>query len=108
MSSTLNKKSTQKQKRICNNDFSQVVVLFLHRLLFDFSMMTNLQCYAMYTVRSVDDNSNEGVIAEIQTHLANGLPAMQLIGVVGKSLDESRNESEALSLAVGSIFQGKK
>jgi magnesium chelatase family protein len=44
----------------------------------------------MHTVRSVDDTSNDGVIAEIQTHLANGLPALQLIGVVGKSLDESK------------------
>lgn len=44
----------------------------------------------MKTVLSVHDADNDGVIVEIQTHLANGLPTLQLIGVVGKSLDESR------------------
>lgn len=44
----------------------------------------------MKTVHSVYDGVGEGLMVEIQTHLANGLPTLQLIGVVGKSLDESK------------------
>jgi magnesium chelatase family protein len=44
----------------------------------------------MHTTNSVHDSSGEGLIVEIQTHLANGLPIIQIIGSVGKSLDESR------------------
>ena len=45
----------------------------------------------MSLLRSVQDNSSSGFIAEIETHLANGLPALQLIGFVGKSLDEAKD-----------------
>ncbi|MCA9324173.1 YifB family Mg chelatase-like AAA ATPase, partial [Candidatus Saccharibacteria bacterium] len=44
----------------------------------------------MRSVHSVHDGSSDGAIVEIQTNLANGLPTLQLIGVVGKSLDESK------------------
>lgn len=44
----------------------------------------------MQALYSVHDNGSSSVVTEIQTHLANGLPTMQLIGTVGKSLDESR------------------
>jgi magnesium chelatase family protein len=44
----------------------------------------------MKTVFSVQDTGNSGGVVEIQTHLSSGLPTMQLIGVVGKSLDESK------------------
>lgn len=44
----------------------------------------------MKTVKSVHDSGNDGIVVEVQTHLSRGLPTMLLIGVVGKSLDESK------------------
>ncbi len=45
----------------------------------------------MRLVRSVNDTTaGGGFIAEIQTHMANGLPHIQLIGFAGKSLDEAK------------------
>ena len=44
----------------------------------------------MKTVKSVYDSGSEGIIVEIQSHLANGLPVLQIIGYVGKSLEEAR------------------
>ncbi len=44
----------------------------------------------MNTVLSVHDSGSESIIVEIQSHHANGLPTIQIIGVVGKSLDEAR------------------
>ncbi len=44
----------------------------------------------MHTTNSVHDSTGEGLIVEVQTHLANGLPIIQIIGSVGKSLDESK------------------
>lgn len=45
----------------------------------------------MNTVKSVYDGSGDGLIVDIQSHLANGLPGIQIIGSVGKSLDESKD-----------------
>lgn len=39
---------------------------------------------------SINDTGNEGIVSEIQAHLSAGLPTIQLIGSVGKSLDESK------------------
>lgn len=39
---------------------------------------------------SVNDVGVETIV-EIQTHLSNGLPTLQIIGVVGRSLDESKD-----------------
>lgn len=44
----------------------------------------------MKTVKSVHDSGNDGTVVEVQTHLGGGLPTMLLIGVVGKSLEESK------------------
>lgn len=44
----------------------------------------------MRTVKSVHDSGNDGIVVEVQTHLSRGLPTMLLIGVVGKSLEESK------------------
>jgi len=44
----------------------------------------------MISIFSVHDVGGHGIITEIQAHLSNGLPTLQLIGTVGKSLDESR------------------
>jgi magnesium chelatase family protein len=44
----------------------------------------------MKTVHSLYEDASGGIITDIQTSLANGLPTLQIIGVVGKSLDESK------------------
>ena len=44
----------------------------------------------MQTLHSVHDGGGSPLITEVQTHLASGLPTLQLIGTIGKSLDESR------------------
>lgn len=44
----------------------------------------------MKTVYSLYEDASGGIVTEIQTSLANGLPTLQIIGVVGKSLDESK------------------
>ena len=44
----------------------------------------------MRTLYSVQESGGQGFIVEVQTHLSNGLPTIQIIGVVGKSLDESK------------------
>ncbi len=44
----------------------------------------------MISLFTVHGSGGSGSIAEVQAHLANGLPTLQLIGTVGKSLDESR------------------
>lgn len=60
----------------------------------------------MQSLYSVHDGGSL-VITEIQTHLANGLPMMQLIGTVGKSLDESRERVRS-ALASATIEMPKK
>ncbi len=45
----------------------------------------------MRAQHSVQESGGQGFIVEIQTHLSNNLPTIQLIGVVGKSLDESKD-----------------
>lgn len=45
---------------------------------------------SMKSVLTVHEMGNEGLIVEVQSHLAKGLPTLQLIGFVGKSLDEAR------------------
>ncbi len=45
----------------------------------------------MKCVYAVFDSGTEGTLVEVQTHLANGLPTIQLIGHTGKSLDEARD-----------------
>jgi magnesium chelatase family protein len=91
----LNNISAQKQKRICNNDFSQVVVLFYacFACLFARCILHKnyLQYIAMKSLHSVHDSSGEGVVVQVESHLANGLPTIQIIGAVGKSLDESKD-----------------
>lgn len=58
----------------------------------------------MKTVYAVDEFGDEGLIVEVQTHLTNSLPVIQLIGSAGKSLDESKDrirsafESSSLTL----------
>ncbi len=62
----------------------------------------------MQVVMSVDDVGGDGVIAEIQTHLANGLPTLQLIGVVGKSLDEAKERLRSAFSSSGTDLPRKK
>lgn len=91
----MNKLSTQKQKRICNNDFSQVVVLYLSHfyileilyLQINTSEPTVLH---IMKIHSVHESGGKGVIVSAETSLSNGLPNMVLVGFAGKSLDESR------------------
>ncbi len=45
----------------------------------------------MNTVYSVHDDGLASGLVEVQTHLSNGLPTMQIIGTVGKSLDEAKD-----------------
>jgi magnesium chelatase family protein len=44
----------------------------------------------MKTLYSVHESGGQGLVVEIQSHFSNGLPIVHLIGVVGKSLDESK------------------
>lgn len=60
----------------------------------------------MQSLYSIHDG-NGTIITEIQTHLANGLPTMQLIGTVGKSLDESRERVRS-AFASSNIEMPKK
>lgn len=62
----------------------------------------------MKTVLSVQDDVSGGIIAEIQTSLSNGLPTMQIIGVVGKSLDESRERLRSAFAHAGVDMPRKK
>ncbi len=61
----------------------------------------------MRALHCVHDNSGNALITEIQTHLASGLPTLQLIGTVGKSLDESRERVRS-AFASSSIEMPKK
>jgi magnesium chelatase family protein len=62
----------------------------------------------MKTVLSLQDDASGGIIAEIQTSLSNGLPTMQIIGVVGKSLDESRERLRSAFSASSLTLPRKK
>lgn len=62
----------------------------------------------MVTVKSVHELGSDGVVVEIQSHLANGLPTLQLIGVVGKSLDEARERIRSAFASAGLDFPRKK
>jgi len=44
----------------------------------------------MRTVHSVHESGGQGLVVEVQSHLSNGLPTIQLIGAAGKSLDEAK------------------
>lgn len=55
------------------------------------STQETLLSICMKTLYSVHEVGGQGVITEIQAHLSNGLPMLQLIGTVGKSLDESKD-----------------
>ena len=71
--------------------------------------MTVLQyIVVMKTVLSLQDDASGGIIAEIQTSLSNGLPTMQIIGVVGKSLDESRERLRSAFSAASLTLPRKK
>jgi magnesium chelatase family protein len=90
----LNKLSTQKQKRICNNDFSQVVVLFLSHI-YSLNFYLHINCsrptvLPNMKIHSVHESGGKGVIVSAETSLSKGLPNMILVGFAGKSLDESR------------------
>lgn len=45
----------------------------------------------MKALHSVHENGGNGVVVEVETHMSNGLPLLQLIGTIGKSLDESKD-----------------
>ncbi len=62
----------------------------------------------MKTVLSLQDDASGGIVAEIQTSLSNGLPTMQIIGVVGKSLDESRERLRSAFSAASLTIPRKK
>jgi magnesium chelatase family protein len=44
----------------------------------------------MQSVHSLHEDAGGGIITETQTSMSNGLPLLQIIGVVGKSLDEAK------------------
>ncbi len=62
----------------------------------------------MKTTHSVHEAGGQGLVVEIQTHLANGLPTIQLIGVAGKSLDESKDRIRSAFASSGISMPRKK
>lgn len=62
----------------------------------------------MKTVRSIYDSGSEGVVVEVQTHLANGLPVLQVIGFVGRSLDEARERIRSAFSSSSIVLPRKK
>ena len=49
----------------------------------------------MKTLLSVHNEGLSAGIVEVQTHLSNGLPTLQLLGSVGKSLDEAKERTRS-------------
>ena len=62
----------------------------------------------MKTVYSVHETGGQGVVTDIQAHLSNGLPTLQLIGTVGKSLDESKDRVRSAFSSSGIEMPRKK
>lgn len=62
----------------------------------------------MQTLHSVHDGGGSPLITEVQTHLASGLPTLQLIGTIGKSLDESRERVRSAFASAGIEMPKKK
>ena len=54
------------------------------------------------------DGVGSPLITEVQTHLASGLPTLQLIGTIGKSLDESRERVRSAFASAGIEMPKKK
>lgn len=62
----------------------------------------------MNSVISVQDVGPYQGLLEVQTSLSNGLPTLQIIGVVGKSLDESKERLRSSFAACNIEFPRKK
>ena len=62
----------------------------------------------MRTTYSVHETGGHGVVVEVQTHLSNGLPIIQLIGVAGKSLDEAKDRIRSAFSSSGIPLPRKK
>jgi magnesium chelatase family protein len=96
----LNKKSAQKQKRICNNHFSQVVVLYLGLLVFCHGAF--VYCPNWYynvamnsKVRSVIGHGTKGILVDIECSFSNSLPGIVIVGSAAKAVDEAKERIRA-------------
>jgi len=62
----------------------------------------------MKTVYSVNDSGSTSSILEVQSHLSSGLPTLQMIGVIGRSLDEARERVRSAYASSKIEFPRKK
>jgi magnesium chelatase family protein len=62
----------------------------------------------MAGVISIQESGGAGGLVEIETHLSNGLPTILLIGVAGKSLDESKERIRSAFASSGISLPKKR
>ena len=62
----------------------------------------------LYKVQSVQFVGNMGVLIDIECHITNGLPAINIVGMTNKSVDESRERLRAAFASSGIAFPKKR
>lgn len=96
----MNKKSAQKQKRICNNRFSQAVVLFYSAIpgiawIVGYSTKQRYNIAMSAKLHGIIGMGAKGLLVDIECSFANSLPGIVIVGSATKAVDEAKERLRA-------------